>query len=220
MLIAWSCLIVHGQERTTRAWAGTPSAQTWTRDQQASFLAVSQEPWALSHGTGALSSELLWTIDDPFIHELQKLESLLEGVQWSFAVASGGFTSQEHLRKIRRPLFASGTKAAWSGLIVFLRISGHWYSATRLCFYVLRKAKYRHDLPHQIPHLGSVLITKILLFSSLFSRLKNQKNGSQGFQKTITFHKRFPWTIGFCNTFLAETTIRKSQTSNFPFRNR
>ena len=35
--------------------------------------------------------------------------------------------------------------------------------------------KIPHDLPHQIPHLGSTLITKIVLFASLFSRLKKSE---------------------------------------------
>ena len=40
--------------------------------------------------------------------------------------------------KISQPLLARGTKAACIRLIAFLSISGHCYSATRLCFYVFR----------------------------------------------------------------------------------
>ena len=44
--------------------------------------------------------------------------------------------------EIRRPLHARGTKAASLGLVALLTISGHCYSAIRLCFYVFRRPKY------------------------------------------------------------------------------
>ena len=77
---------------------------------------------------------------------------------------------------IRWPLLARATKAAGVGFIVFLSISSQCYSVIRLFFYVFRRPKYHHDLPHQITNSRILTTPKYASFSSLFSRLnKSQK---------------------------------------------
>ena len=73
---------------------------------------------------------------------------------------------------IRRPLLARGTKVACLDLIVFLSISGHCYSAIRLCFYFFRGLKSVVDPPRQFKVSGSVISLKPASFSSLFSTQK------------------------------------------------
>ena len=59
-------------------------------------------------------------------------------------------------------------------------------------------------------------LRQILLLSRLFSRpKKNQKSGSQGFQKNDERRlrkpqKRFLWKVVFCNTFHASTSVFRS----------
>ena len=108
---------------------------------------------------------------------------------------------EKHIFKIRRPLLVRGTKAAEMGFILFLSISSHCYSAIRLCFYVFRRP--RANLHPQIPHLGCVVITKILLFSNLFSMLKKSENRLPRPPKNDTSPSQNPLnTISLKNLFL------------------
>ena len=86
------------------------------------------------------------------------------------------------LKHICRPLLARGTKAGFR-VHCLLSIGNHCFSSYQAIFYVLRGPKYHHEMHLQITHLGSGFIIKIFLFSSLLSKLKNQKNCSQGFQQ-------------------------------------
>ena len=100
---------------------------------------------------------------------------------------------------IRWPLLARGTKAAGFGLVHFLTISGHCFSAIRLCFYVFRGPKYPGICTLQIQVSRSSFSQKIASCSSLFSRLKNSekrlprniKNRSPNSLKTISMKSRF-----------------------------
>ena len=98
---------------------------------------------------------------------------------------------------IRRLLLARGTKAAGAGFIVFLsfyQLAVIAFQAIRLCFSLVRGLRIPHDLPHQIPDSLSVTSLKIVVFSSLLSRPKNQKSSSQGPQQSIKIDSEIHYT--------------------------
>ena len=110
-----------------------------------------------------------------------------------------------------------GQQGCGIDLIAFLTINNHCYSAIWLCCYVFRGLKSGYDSPHQIPdpRLTFRYIIKNRFIFEHVSKTRKSENGFQGSQKkanidSIIHLKRFPWTVHFCNTFYAKTTILKS----------
>ena len=85
---------------------------------------------------------------------------------------------------MRRPPLG-GIKAVGLGLIRFITIGGHAFQLPGYAFMALMGPNTVEIWPAD-PHLRILFLTKkSLRFQACFQGLKNQKNSSRGFQKTI-----------------------------------
>ena len=127
-------------------------------------------------------------------------------------------------RWIRRPLLAKSTRdAQW--VMVFLTISGHAFQLSGYVFMSLEGPNTLWICLASSTSQDPFASQKSFYFQTCFQGPQNQKNGSEGLQKKTKFEpeihkKRFTWKVTFRDTFLAKTSIWKSQTLKSRFRNR
>ena len=120
---------------------------------------------------------------------------------------------------IRRPLLARGTKAAWLGLVTFLTISGHDNQLSGYPFMSLEgpntlsitvaNSRSQDPLHHQ----------KSIYFQVCFQGPKNQKSGSQNFQKTAKIDSGIHWNNSREKLICALLSLRKPRFGSAKRRN-
>ena len=108
---------------------------------------------------------------------------------WHTFCSSATETCYNHSKSAGHCLPGAPRLRRWSALS-FYELAVIAFQAIRLFFYVFRGPKYPHDLPHQIHFSESGFSLKNVLFWSLCSRPKKQKNNSQGNNKNTKIRSR------------------------------